>query len=196
MNNNVIKHGFIVTIQVWSYAEQRLLDCFVNAQDFARANEVAGAWYAELSSSGLKYVVTKHQGRTILLHRWILELVADTAIKVDHIDSNGLNNRRINLQICNKRRSDPNKLVQEYRDERAIAKQVQNEFQLTRMTLYKIRTGRTKLSEAAQQYDNLCISLGIRNLFYLKQASPRQKKFGVERQDGHRVVAIQANGVV
>lgn len=201
MNNNVIKHGFTTIIQVWSYKEKCLLDCFVNTQDLDRANEITGAWYANPAKApeGKYYVVAKHKGKTILLHRWITN-TTDKAIEIDHIDNDGLNNRRINLRSCNHRANhryrkpqvnwtqrDAKQIVAtEYRIERSIASEVQSRFELTRQAMYNCRIGRTK-SEAASEYDRLCAEQGVRTLFYLKQAAPIQKKFGVQRKDGKLV---------
>lgn len=174
------------------------MDCFVNTQDLITVNEVSGAWYANPAKApkGKYYAVAKHKGKTVLMHRWI-KCITDPAIEIDHIDNDGLNNRRINLQICThkenhrlrksqvdwKQRDANQKLAEEYRIERSIAAEIQATFELTRQAVYNLRLGQTK-SAAAQEYDRLCADRGIRTLFYLKQVSPRQKKFGVQRKDG------------
>ncbi len=64
-------------------------------------------WTYLLTTRGLEYVYTKEgkrpNGKTILLHRYILEV--PDGVLVDHINMNGLDNRRSNLRLCNKTQS-------------------------------------------------------------------------------------------
>jgi len=53
-------------------------------------------WY--FNSQG--YAVRRHEGSLQYMHRALLGLVLGDGIQVDHIDRDGLNNRRENLRIC------------------------------------------------------------------------------------------------
>lgn len=46
------------------------------------------------------YASTIINGRTVLMHRHILNLTKNDGNVVDHIDRNGLNNTRKNLRVC------------------------------------------------------------------------------------------------
>ena len=48
------------------------------------------------------YVITKTNGRTIKLHRYLLDLLADKQWEVDHINRNKLDNRRKNLRLSDR----------------------------------------------------------------------------------------------
>jgi hypothetical protein len=54
-------------------------------------------WYAEKSRKKI-YAVRKSGNKTIRMHRFIME--PPTGYAVDHINGNGLDNRKINLRIC------------------------------------------------------------------------------------------------
>lgn len=47
------------------------------------------------------YAVCNHAGRYLYMHRLIVD--APPGLEVDHIDGNGLNNRRCNLRVCSRR---------------------------------------------------------------------------------------------
>ena len=49
------------------------------------------------AQSDLKYVITDNNKKTLLLHRFILDYSGN--LEIDHIDHNGLDNRRSNLRI-------------------------------------------------------------------------------------------------
>jgi len=58
-------------------------------------------WHVQINKSGVMYAVTYSLGRKkIYMHRRLLGLT-DSAIHVDHIDGNGLNNVRANIRVCN-----------------------------------------------------------------------------------------------
>lgn len=76
----------------------------VDDEDFQRVSELS--WHIrEQQSRYAKYAIAnvkvngKWVGKTVLLHRFILNL-NDPNVIVDHIDSNGLNNTKSNLRIC------------------------------------------------------------------------------------------------
>jgi hypothetical protein len=56
-------------------------------------------WYLRKNKKN-EYVYGKLKGKTYLLHRYILE-VEDGSLIVDHINHNGLDNRKKNLRITN-----------------------------------------------------------------------------------------------
>jgi len=67
----------------------------VDAADYERVN--AYKWCA--TGSGRRaYACRRHEGRMISMHRFLMN--PPSWLVVDHIDGNGLNNRRSNLRIC------------------------------------------------------------------------------------------------
>lgn len=67
----------------------------VDAEDYARLSLYT--WFAEGTAKNY-YAVRKENGRSIKMHREITG--APDHLVVDHIDHNGLNNRKSNLRVC------------------------------------------------------------------------------------------------
>jgi hypothetical protein len=67
----------------------------VDAEDYPRLSKYI--WFAE-GRPGSFYAVRKENGKSIKMHRQILN--APDHLVVDHIDHNGLNNRKSNLRVC------------------------------------------------------------------------------------------------
>jgi len=67
----------------------------VDAEDFDRLNQYQ--WYA-CKCKGTYYAARCERGKTIRMHREIMR--APKGLLVDHIDHNGLNNRKSNLRLC------------------------------------------------------------------------------------------------
>ena len=67
----------------------------VDADDYLHLSK--HTWFAEGTSKNC-YAVRKENGRSIKMHRQIMN--APAHLVVDHIDHNGLNNRKENFRVC------------------------------------------------------------------------------------------------
>jgi len=73
----------------------RGLFAIVDAEDYPALSRYT--WFAEGTEKNY-YAVRKENGKSIKMHRQITG--APDHLVVDHIDHNGLNNRRANLRVC------------------------------------------------------------------------------------------------
>jgi hypothetical protein len=73
----------------------RGLFSIVDAEDYPLLSQYT--WFAEGTGQNC-YAVRKENGKSIKMHRWIMN--APDNLVVDHIDHNGLNNRKENLRVC------------------------------------------------------------------------------------------------
>jgi len=72
----------------------------VDAADYERAAPFS--WHA--SNSGARtYAYSNMNGKTVSLHRFLMN--APKGLVVDHIDHDGLNDRRSNLRVCTQRQN-------------------------------------------------------------------------------------------
>ena len=88
------------TCKAGSRAERRIpltrgKFALVDADDYYRLSKFQ--WYAKYSGSTF-YAVRNHSGKSVKMHREIMG--GPGHLLVDHIDRNGLNNRRSNLRFC------------------------------------------------------------------------------------------------
>ena len=81
--------------------KNKLLECLVDLEDLERVKKFT--WYGRYSESADTYYVYTYiyypKRRYLHLHRYLLRVSKENFLKVcvDHIDHNGLNNRRYNL---------------------------------------------------------------------------------------------------
>jgi hypothetical protein len=68
---------------------------FVDDNDYDLVSKYQ--WHIN-SRRGLKYAVATIDGEPVLMHRLITQ--APNGVMVDHINGNGLDNRRVNLRLC------------------------------------------------------------------------------------------------
>jgi hypothetical protein len=70
----------------------------VDDEDFEMLNKLR--WKVKIKPSGKRYAEISRNGTTIRMHRFILNLKTNDKKIVDHINGDGLDNRRSNLRIC------------------------------------------------------------------------------------------------
>ncbi len=80
------------------------LFALVDAADYKRVSKYR--WYAKRHGS-VTYATCLRNGRVVYMHRMIMR--PPKGYIVDHIDGNGLNNRRCNLRICTHQQNQANR---------------------------------------------------------------------------------------
>lgn len=79
----------------------------VDTADYMMA--MAHAWHVRRSKDGHPYAVAKIDGCNVSMHRWLLGM---PAVSIDHVDRDGLNNRRRNLRLAGPAMNRGNSIVQ------------------------------------------------------------------------------------
>lgn len=72
-------------------------ETFIDRIDLPIADSIEGNWFGNLGTN--RYSGGILRGKSVLLHRLILG-INDPMVPVDHLDHNGLNNRRSNIKIA------------------------------------------------------------------------------------------------
>lgn len=164
-------------------------ECRIDAADLPRACAFPGTWAAHPASApkGKFYVTGKAyaghgKSRTVMFHRWLLE--PSSKVEVHHADNDGLNNTRGNLSLKNHRdnlrerwpgrdwtdRDRRRALRAEHAKERKIGAKIAAQHNLSRVGMFKIRTGKTRGSSAVFAYFDACKTAKVRSLELLKFA--------------------------
>lgn len=74
---------------------------FVDDEDFEYLNQFK--WQL-LSGRAVRFVIINRKKRLIMMHRDLLQL-KDPKVKIDHINHNQLDNRKLNLRCCNQQQN-------------------------------------------------------------------------------------------
>jgi hypothetical protein len=85
------------------------IETFIDAEDFERIDVVPKWGVSKTKNRETFYVQGYYEGRTIGMHRWIMNPPLDKV--VDHINRNPLDNRRCNLRILTQGENLQNKRV-------------------------------------------------------------------------------------
>lgn len=109
MKNRYTVEGSCLWIEMWGWRKKKggreKLRCAVSMRDFERVNSIPGTWYAmeAKAPAGKFYAQAKvwdkeaQRSNTVLMHRFILR--PPRGMDTHHVDNDGLNNRRENLEI-------------------------------------------------------------------------------------------------
>lgn len=91
-----MKHKIALVGEAWG--ERTVL---LDEEDYMRV--IQHTWCATYRA-GIFHAMRKDSlGRTVFMHRYIMGLRPGDGIIVDHINGDGLDNRRVNLRLTNKR---------------------------------------------------------------------------------------------
>lgn len=106
MKNGFEVRGNVVAIHL-SHCGNRL-ECLIDAADLPKVEAFPGTWYAMWSKdSQTFYVVGRAGGKATLLHRYLTD--APEGQEVDHLFHYGLDNRRSQIKVCDRRENAQNR---------------------------------------------------------------------------------------
>ena len=92
-----------ITAILLRHRDWTIHEALVDTIDLPKMQHYAGTWAPHWCEHTQGYYVEGHEpmsgihGKTIRLHRWLLD--ASDGVVVDHINHNGLDNRRCNLRL-------------------------------------------------------------------------------------------------
>lgn len=72
--------------------------CLIDTEDLSRAQEFSGSWAYARVYKDIVYTQGTISGTTVKMHRWLLK--PPKHLYIDHINHNGLDNRRENLRTA------------------------------------------------------------------------------------------------
>ena len=75
----------------------------IDIEDFDKVSKYQ--WHIENSRPNIQYAQASLKGRTLRMHK----LIISSNLQIDHINHNGLDNRKSNLRICNNAENNRNK---------------------------------------------------------------------------------------
>lgn len=81
-------------------------EAIIDDDDFERVSR--HKWFAKLEYGKYWYASTKLNGSHVRMHRFILDCLESKKV-VDHINSNGLDNRKSNLRLCTTEQNSANR---------------------------------------------------------------------------------------
>ena len=191
VTNRYITSGDVTRIELIRKGVAMLTE--IDTRDLPIADSFAGTWYANPArkSSVKFYVNGKIGNKTILLHRLLCGNPVDD---VHHKDNDGLNNRRssnlvplTHLENARERfpgrdwaKLDANRqLASEYRQERAIAREIARKYGLSRQAIWRIRNGARADGDAAREYLSRVNDAFVRTLAQMQADRPRDGKWGI-----------------
>ncbi len=217
-------------MEVWSQGKDYGQHfCWFDEKDLEKVRSLDVMWNAAPAKSGVVkdgeragarkfYVLAKrYRGagkglagkglETVMFHRFVLGL-ADPDVEGHHVDNDGLNNRRGNLEAVshkrNMRESVPGRdwelvdarieAAEEYRQERKIAARVAKKFGISRQGMFKIRRGVTKGSSAALAYFDECKEARVRPLWDQRESEVWSSGSGVSRNGVSPQASVLASG--
>ena len=93
LNNITIKEN-IAIIDLYDKHDSKIAECIIDAEDIDKVKKLG--WHLAKSGRYTQYCGNYKIG---LIHRYLLD-VMDPSVVVDHINQNGLDNRKSNLRIC------------------------------------------------------------------------------------------------
>jgi hypothetical protein len=82
---------------------------FAKVDDIDYALVKNSSWNIAESTSGIFYAVAYVNKKSILMHRLIMKV--PSSLHTDHINGDGLDNRRSNLRVCNRTQNMQNKRI-------------------------------------------------------------------------------------
>lgn len=101
-SNKYIEHDDYVEIELWYKGEVWHEHALIDKCDYDKVKQYR--WHLEKVNENLYYVTSHIEKKSIRLHKLILE----NAEVVDHINHNGLDNRRCNLRACSAKENSRN----------------------------------------------------------------------------------------